>query len=327
MKQASALKNLEQVITSYRGVSHNKKILPPILVIEPTNKCNINCIMCPTQKSYLQKGMMDYNLFTKIINQSKSWVKVILLYFRGEPLLNKNLYRMIQYAKKYTNARIVVSTNATLLTKEISKRLINSQLDDIIFTVDGMPSKKTFQSIKQGANYTVVLTNIKNFLSIKIKSESKINVVAKTLNLKNQKENEKFINIWKKLCCNVEITCFNSWANQVKRNDIFQNQHLQHLSSKRKPCADLWFKCVITYDGKVVLCCHDFKERKTIGDVKEQKIIDIWNNEKLNVIRRQHNSKNVSGKTLCASCKEWSEEYDEYSLFPEFQSMHLAGRP
>lgn len=53
----------------------------------------------------------------------------------GEPLLNKNIVNYIKIAKE-NGHKVGLTTNATLLSSELSKQLIDSGLDKIIFSVN-----------------------------------------------------------------------------------------------------------------------------------------------------------------------------------------------
>lgn len=328
MAQNLCSKNLEKAVISYRKGILDEKILPPILVIEPTNQCNIDCIMCPSPTKYNgADNLMDFGLYTGIIDQTKNIAKAILLYFRGEPLLHPEIINMVKYAKKNTNARVILSTNATLLSKKLGEKIIKSKLDDIVFSIDGY-TKHTYEKIKIGSNYDHTIKNIHNFIALKNKMEGKTNITVKLIQLElNDTETESFERKWKKLGCNVEISWFNTWANQIPNYNNFSNKFNPNLSDSRTPCADLWFKCVINYDGKVVLCCHDFKEKIILGNLKDQELSKIWNSEKIRFLRNMH-IKNMFNKIdLCQKCMEWSKEDDEYIFFPEFNFRGIGGRP
>lgn len=326
MVQNLCSKNLERLVVSYRTGMSNENILPSILVIEPTNQCNIDCIMCPTRDSEAY-GYMSFKLYSKIIKQANDTVKTVLLYFRGEPLLHPDLIEMIEYAKRKTNARVILSTNATLLTNELSEKIIKSRLDDIIFSIDGN-TRHTYEKIKIGGDYDSLIKNVHNFIVLKKEISGKVNIIIKLIQLRlNEVEIKAFERKWKKLGCNVEISWFNTWANQISNYNHFSDKLNPNLFNHRTPCADLWFKCVVNYEGEVVLCCHDFKEIQIMGDLKKQSLSEIWNSEKIRSIRNMHTKGMFHKIRLCRKCMEWSKEDDEYCYFPEFSFKGLGGRP
>ena len=115
---------------------------PFIINIDPSDKCNFQCKFCPTGDLELMKktpgrlhGPMDFELYKKIIDDLDEFedkVKVIRLYKDGEPLLNPHFAEMVAYAKKSPKVdRVDTTTNAALLTHDLSLKIIEAGLDRI----------------------------------------------------------------------------------------------------------------------------------------------------------------------------------------------------
>lgn len=67
------------------------------IVFELTNRCNLNCIMCPVNRDMRRKkGFMDVKLFKKIIDENPQ-LYCTVLYFRGKSLLHPNFFDMVNY--------------------------------------------------------------------------------------------------------------------------------------------------------------------------------------------------------------------------------------
>jgi len=110
---------------------------PQYVWIDITNECNLRCIMCPQSKGLKRKKMaMDMSTFTSIVDQVCISRPRIILHVSGEPLLNKNVFKMIRYAKD-KGCKVTMVTNATLLTREVSVRILETSLDNIFFSFDG----------------------------------------------------------------------------------------------------------------------------------------------------------------------------------------------
>lgn len=107
--------------------------MPYRLWIEPTNRCNLTCVMCPN-KSFKKDdlGFMDFNLYKKIINEAEGQIYDINLHHRGESTLHPKLVDMICYAKENDFA-VKLHTNGTTLTQKMAKNLLDSRLDLISF--------------------------------------------------------------------------------------------------------------------------------------------------------------------------------------------------
>ena len=81
---------------------------PFVIFIDPASACNFLCSFCPTghrdiiEETGRFQGVMKEIVFEKIIDDLSNFpdpIKVLRLYKDGEPFLNKNLARMISYAK------------------------------------------------------------------------------------------------------------------------------------------------------------------------------------------------------------------------------------
>ena len=90
--------------------------LPTVLMIENTNHCNAECVMCPRDTLSRKRGFMDFGLFEKIIKEASSEKRkpVTHLHGFGEPLLDKLLPDRIQLAKNCGITRTYIVSNASL---------------------------------------------------------------------------------------------------------------------------------------------------------------------------------------------------------------------
>ena len=145
---------------------------PLHLDIEPTNACNLKCLMCPRtvlieENREFKITKIRLNEYKKIIDEAvKIGVYSIKLNWLGEPLVHSEIVEMITYAKKMGIIDIMLNTNAVLLDEDMSFKLINSGLDKIFFSFDS-PYKDEYENIRIGASYEDTLNNIKNFNRIR----------------------------------------------------------------------------------------------------------------------------------------------------------------
>ena len=108
---------------------------------------------------------MDWDLYKKIIDEAKGFVHDINLFLGGESLFHKRLPDMIRYARE-NGIGTRLSTNATVLTKDKAKAIIDAGLDFIIFSFDGY-EKEVYEKIRVNASFEKTLANIKGFLEEK----------------------------------------------------------------------------------------------------------------------------------------------------------------
>lgn len=74
---------------------------PVNLDIEPTEACNLKCVMCPTGfNGAADKRMIDMGLTRRLIDEAAAHGTYSVKFtFRGEPALHTGLVEMVRYAK------------------------------------------------------------------------------------------------------------------------------------------------------------------------------------------------------------------------------------
>ncbi len=104
--------------------------------IEITNRCNLNCTMCPRDYFNLSREDMPLDTFKEIIDQLGD-VKLLTLTGWGEPLIHPQILEMIRHCKQkgYT---VKLTTNGTLLTPEMQQKILCSGLDEITISLDSV---------------------------------------------------------------------------------------------------------------------------------------------------------------------------------------------
>jgi MoaA/NifB/PqqE/SkfB family radical SAM enzyme len=115
----------------------NYPLVPPdTLQLSITSRCNLRCEMCSAWKDANKADELTLEEIKNVISQCKEWgVKEINL-CGGEPLISEIIFEVIDFAKA-SDMRVILTTNGTLITEDIAKRLIQSKLDIITISVDG----------------------------------------------------------------------------------------------------------------------------------------------------------------------------------------------
>lgn len=288
--------------------------IPRILNIEVTNKCNLRCTICPRKEGDTEFGFIDIDFLKKIIDENRSVLsgQAVWLHFSGEPLLHSDLSKIIKLLKE-NNIRTMLSTNAVSLDKKKSLDLLNAGLDYIVFSFDGY-SKKVYEDVRMGANFDKVKKNILDFLKIKEKNGFKTMTQIQFIELKtNIKEVSNFINEWKKTSVNhINVKSFCTRAGRVENIGNFAlDSNIYKQNTRRRPCFYLWETLVVLWNGDVVACCQDLKNELIVGNLKKQKLLEIWNSPRLQEIRRRQMRGDFSMEP-CAGCGDWKDHPSSY---------------
>lgn len=278
---------------------------PIHLDIETSSICNLRCPMCMCtidlekgNESKIKKGLMDWNLYTKIVDEaSEIGVSSIKLNWRGEPTMNPQLADMVRYAKEKNILDVMINTNAVRLDENLSKELIDAGLDNIFFSVDSINPEK-YEQIRIGAKYENVMTNIKRFSEMNESAGHPVYTrVQKVLMNDTNQENEEFKAFFSRYVDQVAFEDYipygeRSYGKEVKREGNFPFA-----------CAQLWQRLCITWDGECLICCRDFADDDPIcGNIAESSIRDVWNSKKLQGIRKLHEQGLWYEIDLCKNC-------------------------
>lgn len=272
---------------------------PCELVIEVTNRCNLNCAICPRDKMSRPIGDIDFSLFRRIIDEIKNKTEMVDLCFAGESLLHPQIFKMIKYAKE-NSVKVFIQSNATTLDEDVAYKLIDSGLDLFVLSIDAV-KEETYRLIRCGGDFKQVVKNAESFLKIKNKNKNgnPWTIVQMIYTKHNRDEVKDFLEVWKRRGADaVRIKPFNDRAGLVNSSFAggYSNQH------KGFPCLRIWRGLAIFWDGRVVPCCLDYLGKYIVGDLKSQRILDVWNSLEMQRLRKIHLSGKIDRVDLCRNC-------------------------
>ncbi|MBU0456220.1 MAG: radical SAM protein [Gammaproteobacteria bacterium] len=289
---------------------------PKVVLIDTISYCDLRCTMCGHKDMTRKRGIMPWNLFTKIIDETAEVdknVRVWMVFF-GEALILKKrkptIFEMIAYAKNKGLTDVVLNSNANLLDEEAVRDLIDSDLDAIYIGIDAF-TPETYSQLRVGGNYNKVVGNVKNLIRIKKElnvETPKVYVQFVEMDI-NAHEKGEFINFWKDQGAIVKIRPKVSWAGLIGAPNLVLG------SEDRWPCYWAMQTMSIADTGKVVTCAVDVDARFVAGDVNKQSLREIWNG-KLKELRQLHISEKFEDlPDPCRECNDWqSARADYYSL-------------
>lgn len=317
----SRLQNLLLITSSYYFSLWLKKPLvwgkPVSISIEPTTSCNLRCPECPSGLRSFSRptGMLEEDLFKKIINQAHKTASYLLLYFQGEPYLHPKFTELIKYASRkglYT----ATSTNAHYLTDDNARKTIESGLDRLIISIDGT-TQETYKSYRVGGNLEKVKQGTRTIIAWKKKLKSNTPyIVFQFLVVKpNEHQIEDIKALGKEL--GVDKVAFKTaqlydykngnplmpTIEKYSRYKQLPNGTFKFKNKLQNQCWKMWHSTVITWDGTVVPCCFDKDADHKQGTLNEQKLEDVWESNSYNKFRK-HLLTNRKSINICQNCTE-----------------------
>ncbi len=256
--------------------------------VETNNTCNLRCSHCPVSTLMRRpRGVMSWSLFQSLVKDNPGIERFYLTNW-GEPLLHPQIIDMVAYAHEQKK-HVSLTTNATLLSPELNRRLLEAGLNVLKVSVDG--TKKTYEKIRR-FSYEKIKENIKNFISLRDQMGGKTWVeVSMVIYDETTEEVKPFLAEWSELVEAVNL----------------QPRFFTLPRKKRRECRDLWRLLVVLWDGRVVPCCPDFEGEIVLGHVKENKLAEIFNGPPMRSLRQQHLKKEWMG--LCRHCHSFEADY------------------
>ena len=282
------------------------QLAPYQIVIEPTTLCNLNCPLCPRQKLTRTQGNMKFKEFKKIIAKLPKTVNSMELYFMGEPLMNKDIFKMVKYAEE-NNISTKISTN-TMLVENYIDEIFDSKLSNLIVTLDGA-TKKSHESYRIGSDFDKITKTIKRLC--KTKKNRNINKPEITLQFlvmkQNENEIEKVIKLSKEL--NVDhLTLKNISIGTENKTDIEKlkkkylpdnKKYIRHKYHNKSDICYWAFCSVILWNGDITICCYDFDGKYVLGNAIKEDFNKIYKSKKYSKIRKKIIKRELD---ICKKC-------------------------
>ncbi len=138
--------------------------LPFDLVVETTTRCNLRCLHCA--RSWEDKPVADMDrLVFKKVEPLLGGTGRVSLYGHGESLLHPGFLRMLRRVQA-RGAPVHVVTNGTLVTRELAEKLVATQIDNLVFSIDFSHSRQ-FALLRRGAALPQVLRGVARVVAAK----------------------------------------------------------------------------------------------------------------------------------------------------------------
>ena len=134
---------------------------PVCLYLETTNRCNLLCTTCPRTYEELEPPAdMSWQLFCSIVDQIPNLARAVL-HGVGEPMLVKNLPRMVRYLKD-RGTYVLFNTNGTVLNEKNGRALIEAELDELRVSFDAA-NAASYRAIRGKNYFNRILKNVRAF--------------------------------------------------------------------------------------------------------------------------------------------------------------------
>ena len=292
---------------------------PPLLMVEPTNICNLKCPMCPSGNGTMKRAMgkLTVDNFRKIIDDVGPYILQVQLWPPGAPFINKSFLDFVRYANK-KGIMTQTSTNGHFIrSDDEAELLIQSGLDLLIFSMDGT-NQETYEKYRVGGNYHLVMDTLERITRAKEKLQSFTPLIElQFLVFKhNQDEIDHLISLGKRLNIN-RISFKTAQIYSAEQGEVFlpddeafnrydhDGENYILKGEIKNWCRRLWLNPVVNWDGSVSPCCFDKDADYAFANIFEDgtSFKKIWKSKNFNLFRKRimTNRKSID---MCTNCSE-----------------------
>jgi len=282
---------------------------PMTVVLELVNRCDLECVMCYQGfRNDSEKFTVDEKILEKIFKDFKKNQLSALMLTASEPLLYKNIGKVLKKAEEAEIMDTFLFTNGSLLNNKNSEMILNSCITRMFVSIDAA-TEETYNKVRvpvgkkrlEENRLEILESKIKNFINLRNSMKKKLPLtrVSFVALEENQHEVEEFKKKWEGIVDSVEIQRETSVklyeeVEKIKKGNTYKNK------SKIYNCNKPWGDMAIYSDGKVGPCCNLVGRMSPIGNIKDNNIYDIWNGEEMRKLREGF--KKNSPNTICKIC-------------------------
>jgi radical SAM protein with 4Fe4S-binding SPASM domain len=270
---------------------------PLNIVLEPTNRCNLKCVMCPSTDQTRERGIMPMEIWQRVVDDvmENSPTTAIWPAMMGEGLVAQEKFlEMLEYACE-KGAILVWNTNAVLLEQRWVERIVKLPLREIIVGLDAIDAE-TYGKIRRGGDFQAAVQNVLSLLVCRNQT-TKITVQFIEQEL-NAGQAEAFREFWLEKGAVVKIRPRLGWGDGVASPALVLEQ-----SDRIGPCPWLMRNIAVHWNGNAVQCDADWDQRFPVGNVTDLTIKEIW--EGILLERRQRHQRGDFSFELCQTCNDW----------------------
>lgn len=286
--------------------NHLRQGYPSNLILDIHSYCNASCKTCPYAHASkkLPMGFMDEELFSKIVDEFSFIHKTyltrghVIFCNMGELFIDPRIFEKISYVLA-AGLKLVVQTNALLLTPERVDALIATGFDGFIYISCHGITPAVYRGV-MGLDIAKVLPNVEYLAQHYPRERLQIRAIAYEWPFGEVLKVRRY---WKERNIPVKIFLPNSRAGLVPNcaswNWKYPGNKVRGCK-KTLPLRDM----VISFNGDAVLCCEDMGRRAILGNVKGSSIQEVWNSQQArDILEKVFLGKPSEDDFVCKACE------------------------
>lgn len=245
---------------------------PFVMMVEPSSLCNLQCPLCPSGNGLMSRdrGNMDLAAFEGLIDEGARHLILLMLWNQGEPFINKAFLEMIRYAHQRRIPTLTSTNGHFVRTIEQARAVVESGLDEIIISLDGV-DQETYERYRVGGRIEHVLACARLLAQAKQELDSRTPFVS--LQFLVFRHNESDLERAQQLAGELKADRFlvktaqvyepaeaEAFLPETEKYRRYEREGGDELIVKGQPvrgCKVLWYSATVNWDGTVAPCCFD----------------------------------------------------------------------
>jgi radical SAM protein with 4Fe4S-binding SPASM domain len=288
--------------TAYRNAwacanADNIPSFPIHLDLQLADRCNKKCHFCPRDldshpgfKGLIGTGaVLEQHLIQRLVDECSEKNLYSINFGAGnEPLLCDNLLDVLGAFHKGGVVDSWVITNGVLLDRWVD-RILESPLVNLYVSIDAYTAE-TYAKLR-GTGFNAVRQAVLSLMNTRARRNLALPLVRVSFikHPTNLHELEPFVSFWKDIVDFIDIQTFYDY--RVLGNDTAR--------SKQRDCLDPYKRLAVQATGAVVPCASDFGLGLQVGNIKNQRLKEIWDGAALAEVRENVRLERNSKCTLC----------------------------
>jgi radical SAM protein with 4Fe4S-binding SPASM domain len=299
--------------------------------IEPTNRCNFQCVFCAPREQRTNKDL-DFDQYVYALKKLKDtsingvYMNTIQLGGHGEPLLYPRIFEMIIEAKKYFDT-VEMTTNGYLLTEKAIRTLLETNIDTINISLTGITAEVYSKFQGSGVSEDVckqrlgqLIENVKTLCELRNKLHKKTYIRLRYIKTDDSKfQINEYCNFWEKHGID-EVWVTSLW--NFKREKKFKGKY------KVLRCWTVPRKILLAANGEVFPCtCNFDKLRNYMGNIFDTPFEQIITSN--NFLQEKKNRMSCNLNVVPKSCLtcEMRALRDFFEEIRYIRNIYFLGKP
>lgn len=279
---------------------------PEILELELSNRCNLDCVMCPRLPQKMKGGTMTAALLDRVLDEALAVPgRLFRLHGIGEPLLAPTFRHAVERIMADERGhRLSLITNGHLLDRDMARFLLSRAVTRITVSV-AAATAATYEKVRRSPDFAKVVRNTLRLIDERdrLGSPSQIEVQIVRVPPADQ-EVEAFVDFWSRFDVTVEVWHDLNWGRRA--TGVPPSLDLE-------PCHHLWDYTVVCWDGRVGICCIDGSRWYVVGNAVTQSIAEIYNGPCIESIRELHKKRRTELIPICVDCSFRDQSHIAFS--------------